>query len=141
MRDISKTVWYRQTTVLVYFCVLAVPVYDISRFAFIVPDFKSDGFTGVPVNCVYRICNEIELDQVTRITNRASDFPTFRCRPDNVMLFAADCHFPDRIRRHFPGKPWPGAVIIALLTFIGMVLKPTFGLCPMLVLPTGIHWN
>jgi hypothetical protein len=85
--------------------------------------------------------NEIEFDQdylYYEQGERFSDIPLPAVM--NVILFAGwiVISLIGFAVVFLAKNPIAGAVIVALPTFIGMVLKPTFGLCIlMLVLPTG----
>jgi hypothetical protein len=85
--------------------------------------------------------NEIELEQDYLYYEQGERFSDIPLPPVmNVILFAAwiVISLIGFAVIFFAKNPVAGAVIIALPTFIGMVLKPTFGLCIlMLVLPTG----
>jgi hypothetical protein len=85
--------------------------------------------------------NEIELDEDYLYYEQGERFSDIPLPPVmNVILFAGwmvTCLIGLTVIT-LAKNPVAGAVIIALPTFIGMVLKPTFGLCIlMLVLPTG----
>ena len=85
--------------------------------------------------------NEIEFDQDYLYYEQGERFSDIPLPPVmNVLLFAGwfvICLIGFAVI-FLAKNPVAGAVIIALPTFIGMVLKPTFGLCIlMLVLPTG----
>jgi len=85
--------------------------------------------------------NEIELDQDYLYYEQGERFSDIPLPPVmNVILFAGwiVISLIGFAIIFLAKNPVAGAVIIALPTFIGMVLKPTFGLCIlMLVLPTG----
>lgn len=85
--------------------------------------------------------NEIELDQDYQYFEQGERFSDIPLPPVmNVMLFVVwvVISLIGFAVIFLAKNPVAGAVIIALPTFIGMVLKPTFGLCIlMLVLPTG----
>jgi hypothetical protein len=85
--------------------------------------------------------NEIEFDQDYLYYEQGKRFSDIPLPPVmNVLLFAgwfAICLIGFAVTTLVKNTA-AGIVIIALPTFIGMVLKPTFGLCIlMLVLPTG----
>jgi len=85
--------------------------------------------------------NEIELDQdylYYEQAERLSDIPLPPVM--NVILFAGwiVISLIGFAVIFLVRNPMAGAVIVAFPTFIGMIIKPTFGLCIlMLVLPTG----
>ena len=85
--------------------------------------------------------NEIEFDQDYPYYEQGERFSDIPLPPVmNVILFAGwiVISLMGFAVIFLAKNPVAGAVIIALPTFIGMVLKPTFGLCIlMLVLPTG----
>jgi len=85
--------------------------------------------------------NEIELDQDYLYYEPGERFSDIPLPPVmNVILFAGwiVISLIGFAVIFLAKNPVAGTVIIALPTFIGMVLKPTFGLCIlMLVLPTG----
>jgi len=85
--------------------------------------------------------NEIELDQDYLYYEQGERFSDIPLPPVmNVILFAGwiVISLIGFAVVFLAKNPVAGAVIVALPTFIGMVLKPTFGLCIlMLVLPTG----
>ncbi len=85
--------------------------------------------------------NEIELDQDYLYYEQGERFSDIPLPPVmNVLLFVGwiVISLIGFAVIFLAKNPVVGAVIIALPTFLGMVLKPTFGLCIlMLVLPTG----
>ena len=109
----------------------------------IVPErAKFDGFTGDFELIMYaEYANEIEFDPDYLYYEQGERFSDIPLPPVmNVILFVCwivVCLIGFTVI-FLAKNPIAGAVIVALPTFIGMVLKPTFGLCIlMLVLPTG----